>query len=259
MAPPDDKDREDREDDDDAKDEGSEEASDAVKGDGDAEGEAEGEADAEPDADAGGEADADADADAAGGAEPDGKRVGTAAPTEEDDPGAIKMLKNVDRAVGTVELGILVATMMMLILLGSYNALRDLTGAKTSLSLAEAFRYSVFAIAMMGAALAAQRSSMISMDIVGRLAKPKTRTIIRVITNLFAAFMTILLLMRSYDVTKAVRDDVPYDNIPPSKGVWILPIGAALIVFHLTLHAIIDTIYLAKGRLPPESGDIQVH
>ena len=65
--------------------------------------------------------------------------------------------------------------------------------------------------------------------------------------------------MQYNTLTKAVRDDVPYDNIRPSKGVWILPIGAALIVFHLVVHAVIDAIYLANGRLPPESGDIQVH
>jgi TRAP-type C4-dicarboxylate transport system permease small subunit len=178
---------------------------------------------------------------------------------ESDDPAIIANLKLVDRGVGAIELGALVGLVLLLILIGSYNAVRDLAGMRTSLSLAELFRYSVFAIAMTGAALAAQRSSMISMDIVGRMVRPTWRIKVRILTNSFAAFMTYLLLTRAHDVTKAVRDDVPYDNIPPSKGVWILPIGAALIVFHLAVHAIIDIMYLAYKKLPPESEDIQVH
>ena len=102
-------------------------------------------------------------------------------------------------------------------------------------------------------ALAAAKSRMINMDVVTRLLQPKTRAALRIATALFAVAVCFLLFKGGMDMrdTAAGRNE-GYDYISPSTGLLALPIGALLIGLHFLLHAIVDLLWLAGGKVPPE-------
>ncbi|HLU67232.1 MAG TPA: TRAP transporter small permease, partial [Kofleriaceae bacterium] len=117
----------------------------------------------------------------------------------------------------------------------------------------EVIRYAVFFTAMGGAALAAQRSSLINMDVVTRLLKPRTRTVLRVATSMFALGTCLLLLKGGLDVRALpVVQEAEYEVVPAALALLALPVGGLLIGVHLLTHALIDISYLVAGRTPPE-------
>src|SRR5690606_14241225 len=90
----------------------------------------------------------------------------------------------------------------------------------------EVIRYSVFVTAMAGAALAAGRQSLLNMDLVTRAVGPRTRTLLRIATNLAALLACVLLIRGGFEVsTTAAAEAAEYDLIPAPVGLLALPIG----------------------------------
>lgn len=171
----------------------------------------------------------------------------------EGEPGGARALRQLNDWLGRIETGALVLMLALLVGTGVYQTAAAHFFNKNETWPYEIIRYSVFFIAMTGAALASARSRMINMDVVTRLLQPKTRAALRVATALFAVAVCFILFKGGMDMrdTAAGRNEA-YDYISPSNGLLALPIGAILIGLHFLLHAVIDILWLAGGKVPPE-------
>ena len=169
------------------------------------------------------------------------------------EPPAAGALRRLDDWIGRIETAALVVFMASLVGVGVYQTIAAHFLEINETWPYEVIRYSVFFIAMCGASLAAQRSRMINMDVVTRLLTPKTRAMLRVATSMLVVVICYFFFKAGMEMrdTAAGREE-GYDFISPSTGLLALPVGAALIGLHFLLHAVIDTLWLSSGQVPPE-------
>ena len=185
-----------------------------------------------------------------GSAEP----AGSTEPAGSEDPGWIQVLLKVDRGVGLAEQSLLVLLLGTLICIGAYQAIGRNFFNKSPVWTFEALRYSVFFIAMTGAALSAHTKQVIRMDVLTRLLSPKGRAIARIITTVFTIFICFLLAYAGLKLRGALLDEKDYELVRPATGVLAVPIGAMLIAFHLLVQAVVFGATLARGEIPKEEG-----
>ena len=176
-----------------------------------------------------------------------------------DEPAAAAALRRLDEGLGIIETAAVGLALLVLVGVGVYqSAAAHLFGVNETWPY-EVIRYSVFFVAMAGAALASQRSRLINMDVVTRLLQPRARTILRVATSMFALGTALLLFKGGLDVRALpAQANVEHEVISAPTALWALPLGALLVGVHLLLHALIDVAYLVQGKLPPE-GEQKVH
>jgi TRAP-type C4-dicarboxylate transport system permease small subunit len=169
-----------------------------------------------------------------------------------DEPGIIKGMRKLGRALSRLEELVLAALLVTLIVLAVYNAYKRHFSPPSPYWPDEIIRYSVFSIGMLGAALAANTGRLMNIDLVVRLFSPKGRIVLRVLTALFTLVVCYLLFMGSLEVRAVnLRLGERGEIISPAEGILVLPVAAILIAIHITLHMLIDAYYLAIGRLPP--------
>ncbi len=164
-------------------------------------------------------------------------------------PAVVKLLSGVDRFFGLVEQTVLVLLLLVLIGVGAGQAVATKFDTSWPWSF-ELIRYSVFFIAMTGAALSAHTQQLIAMDFVTRMLAPRGRARLKIILRLFTVFVCILLVKGGLLLSDAASATL-YHVVNPRHGLLALPIGAGLIALHVTLHLVIDVIYLLGGRVPP--------
>gem|GEM_PF-3402541 len=183
----------------------------------------------------------------------------TSSPAD-DAPAAVQLLKKLDGWVGTAEVALLCIFLAGMILSGVWETWAFFTKSNEAKP-AELIKYSVFFAALTGAALSAQRQQLISMDIVSRLLSPRTRAVVRVITTVFSAFICIMLVMKAKEVYDVVAKDSAekYIYISKAKGALAVTLAGLLLVFHFCVHALVDIMYLASGKVPPEHNEVSVH
>ncbi len=117
----------------------------------------------------------------------------------------------------------------------------------------ELLRYSVFSIGLLGGALAAQAVKLMNIDMITRLFGLRGRLALRVITTAFVILVCMWLYQGGL-VVRAINLKTPEINevvIKPANAILVLPIGAALIAVHSTLHIITDLYYIAANKKPP--------
>jgi TRAP-type transport system small permease protein len=194
--------------------------------------------------------------------QPDDAARGAASPSEPDGPpaGAISVLRAVDRAIGHVEVAALVFFLVTLIGVASAQAVaHKVFGTSWDWSF-EIIRYSVFFIAMTGAALAAHNQRLIAMDVISRLLSPRARAHVRLVLRTFTLGACAFLVYGGYLVqAKIAAEPANYELLSDAHAAWALPVGAALIGLHVALHLVIDVAYLVEGSLPPEDTELAVH
>jgi TRAP-type C4-dicarboxylate transport system permease small subunit len=149
-----------------------------------------------------------------------------------------------------MEHALLVVLLLVLVGVGAGQAIATKLGSSWAWSF-EIIRYSVFFIAMTGAALSAHTGQLIAMDFVTRMISPQNRARLRVVLRLFTIAICVLLVVGGKMLVSAATDTL-YHVINPRWGLMALPIGAGLIAVHVLLHMAIDLIYLLRGRTPPE-------
>lgn len=172
-------------------------------------------------------------------------------------PELIGKLVFIDTALGYLEQTFLMVVLFSLIGVGTYQFVASHIFEINSLWPFEALRNLVFLIAMGGATLSAQKGRMISMDFLARKLAPKRRVILRIVIACFVVFACILLYKGGMYVRNAAS--AHYEIINPRTALLALPVGAALIGVHYTLHALADLLYLANGQIPPEEEGPQAH
>ena len=165
-------------------------------------------------------------------------------------PPGVAALEAIDGALGLVEKILLVGFLVVLIAIGASQAIVTQFG-KSWMWSEEVICYSVFFIAMTGAALSAQTSQLIAMDFLTRLLPPDRRALLRVLLQLFTVVVCALFVVGGMGLRQAASDESGH-VIPPELGLLALPIGAALIGLHVFLHVAVDLLYLLRGRTPPE-------
>lgn len=172
-------------------------------------------------------------------------------------PAGVEWLQQLDNALGLAERALLCVFLVVLIGIGSGQALATQLGSSWAWS-EELIRYSVFFIAMTGAALSAQTEQLISMDFVTRLLPADRRAWLRLLLRLFTISMCILLVIGGNSLSQETGDETGH-LIPPALGLLAIPIGAGLIALHVLLHFIVDVLYLGSGRTPPEQRQLSAH
>lgn len=174
------------------------------------------------------------------------------------EPDSVQMIRKVDSAIGVLEHIVVAAFLAMLVGVGVFQVVAaKFFGYRQAWS-SELIQYSVFLIAMAGAALAAQTDQMISMDFVTRMVKPRARLILRIVARVFTIVMCGYLLYGGWWARNAYQD-TGETVISVRTVILALPAGAGLMAFHQLMHGLIDVIYLKRGETPPEPEEPSVH
>ena len=168
---------------------------------------------------------------------------------ESAEPRLVLILRNIDQALGWVEQMLLALFLVMLVGVGVLQAIATKAGHNFIWSF-EVIRFSVFFIAMTGAALSAQTERLISLDLIPRLLPPLTRARLKLFVRLFTILICIMVIIGGVSLSKSAAHET-HHLIPHDSGLLALPIGAGLIGIHLLLHSLIDLTYLRRGALPP--------
>ncbi len=174
------------------------------------------------------------------------------------DPKGLAIIQKIDNGIGLFEQAFLVLALFSLIGVGTYQFVAGNLFDVHSTWPFEALQYLVFATAMGGAALSAQKGQMITMDFIARKLPAKARVFLRLATSLVVVLACYILYKGGLRAAAATTAE-EYEVIAASKAYMVLPIGAALIAIHYILHGISDVLYLTAGQIPPEEEGPQAH
>lgn len=177
---------------------------------------------------------------------------------DSDQPGFIRGLLAIDRIVGLIEHAALAVLLASLILLGFMQAVGRNAFQWSPAWTFELLRYSVFFIAMFGAALAAHTKQLIAMDVLTRALSPRNRLVVQVVTGLFVIFVCYLLIDGGLKVRHILAEEEDYHYISPATGALALPVGSALIAFHVLVQTAVRVAHLVRGTLP-EAEQVRAH
>lgn len=167
-------------------------------------------------------------------------------------PQWLQTLLRIDRGVGLAEQILLCVFLAVLIGVGAYQAIGRNFFNKSPVWSFEVLRYSVFFIAMTGAALSAHTKQVIRMDVLTRVLSPRGRAYTRIGTAVFTILVCLFFAYAGWTLREALLDEKEFSVIRPSTGVLAIPIGGLLIAFHMLVQAVEMTTALARGELPAE-------
>lgn len=161
----------------------------------------------------------------------------------------MKTLTAIENRLVRVETFLLVLFLSVMILLAFAQViLRNVFG--TGILWADTIvRHLVLWVGFAGASIAASSERHIAIDAITKFLPARAGYVARVLTNLFALFVCLLLADAAYTL---LLDEVEYGgtmvlDIPSWVGVVILPPGYILMAFHF-LVKFIQNILLAAGR-----------
>ncbi len=111
-------------------------------------------------------------------------------------------------------------------------------------------RHLVLWIGFLGAALATSNDRHISIDAVTRFMKPKRRSLVGVVTHLFAVAVCYFLFRASWTfVRNEVSEETTlYHDIPALYSEVIIPLGFALLMVHFLVRAILSAQLFSQPR-----------
>jgi TRAP-type C4-dicarboxylate transport system permease small subunit len=179
---------------------------------------------------------------------------GDAVPVTFPDDGEVsRLLRKVDHGVGMAEQAVLFGLLAVVVLTGAWAGISEKLLDKTVAAANFIIPTGVLAIALIGAAFASHQQRHLAMDLVSRRLPPRGRLILR----MFLAAVTILvvaIMLTSFwrDFKQLSGEHNANNPLPEWLAPLMLPLGAALIIFHTLVHLVIDADYLVRGKLPPE-------
>ena len=102
-------------------------------------------------------------------------------------------------------------------------------------------KYSVLWIALIAANMAVFRNKHIKIDVIGRFAKGRYKSLILVLTNLFASVVSFILSYSSFiyvfTIERTSTDSAPFLNIPKWILLLILPFGFGMMGIRFLIRA----------------------
>lgn len=176
-----------------------------------------------------------------------------------DDGPVSGLVRTIDRYIGNIELGVLLAMFIAVVAVASLSALSEhLAHHQIGLWWTWVVRKGTFAIALLGAAYATQQQRLLAMDLVSRKLSPRGRLFLGIAIRLFTVVLaSVLVYIGLYmhehaDHHAGPRLDLSLFVLTEKDALCVIPIGGALIVLHSLLHAVIEADYLVRGKLLPE-------
>lgn len=183
----------------------------------------------------------------------------TPSSSPQNPPGLVRTLEGIDSKIGIVEQIVVSLCLFGLIGVGTFQFISIRFWDANDLWPFEMIKNLVFFIAMAGAALAAQKGRMITMDFVSRMLGRKNQVKLRMVTSSFVIGVCVLFIKGGLFVSEASSGEHGDHMIDPSVVALAIPVGAGLIALHYLLHTLADAAYLAAGQLPPEEEGLQAH
>ena len=170
-----------------------------------------------------------------------------------DEPPLAARLRRVDEGIGRAEVAVLIVAVTMLVGVAVYQVIADKLMDHRPTWPYEVVRYSVFFVAMAGASLAAQRKGMFNMDLVTRKFSARGRSFLRIGTaGLVAVLCTLVINAALTQRANTFKKNESHEVFSEADGYMALILGMALISLHFLLHAVIEIVYLANRKIPPD-------
>jgi len=162
-------------------------------------------------------------------------------------------VRRVDEGIGRAETGVIIVAVCMLIGVAVYQVILDKLFDERPTWPYEVVRFSVFFVAITGASLAAQRKGMFNMDLVTRKFSPRGRSYLRIATAVLVAVLLALVINTALTLrTNTFSTKEAHEVFANADGYLALIAGCGLIAIHFVLHAVVEIIYLANGKIPPD-------
>jgi TRAP-type C4-dicarboxylate transport system permease small subunit len=163
----------------------------------------------------------------------------------------MKVLTSIDNWLGRLELGIVMILLGMMIIFAFLQVvLRNLFS--TGIEWIEIFlRHDILWLGFLGGALATGNERHIKIDAISHLFSKRSQAILHFVTNLFAAFICMVLTQASIKFVGSeinIKSQV-FDSIPAWYIELIIPIGFALHVIHFLFRS----VYCAHAAICSES------
>jgi len=168
------------------------------------------------------------------------------------EPGFVRGLRIVDRAISRVEEAVLAVFLLVLLLVGVYGAYKRNISPPSPFWADEIIRYTVFFIGLTAAALAAHSDRLFNMDLLTRALSVRGRLAVKIVAGILT-IVVCWLFFRSSLVLRETLLGEKGEVVSPEIGVLSLPIAMTLIAVHLVIQIVIAGYYLASGRTPPEA------
>jgi len=170
-----------------------------------------------------------------------------------DDDTLARWLRVVDWGLGVAEQAALFAVLGAVVLTAAAAALSDrVLGVPLGRWWFDIVRGGTFAIAMLGAVFATHQRRHLAMDLVTRRLPVRSRLVLRILLAVFTMFVVGLLRRSGLHQLDHLGEESADHLISTRMIVWLLPLGASLIILHTWLHMVIDIDYLVRGKTPPE-------
>jgi TRAP-type C4-dicarboxylate transport system permease small subunit len=170
-----------------------------------------------------------------------------------DDDTLSRWLRVADWGLGLVEQAALFVVLAAVVLTAASAALSDrLLHVPLGRWWFDIVRGGTFAIAMLGAVFATHQRRHLAMDLVSRRLPARSRLVLRIALAVFTMFVVGLLRRSGLHQLDHLGEESTDHVVSTRTIVWLLPIGASLIILHTWLHMVIDIDYLVRGKTPPE-------
>ncbi len=185
----------------------------------------------------------------------------------------IKLITKLDHFLAKVEEVTLALLLVGMILLASLQVLlRNVWN--TGIDWADSsLQNATLLLGLLGAAVATSEGRHLTIDILSRVTKGRSKLLLKVVIGLFAVFLCALLtqggwvtfkvnhtqwlatLPQGWSQAHSIKQEILEGNIPQWLSQAMLPIGFGLIGFHFLLRLIRDLHALATGKEWEKSSD----
>lgn len=154
----------------------------------------------------------------------------------------MSFLRKVDSFLNRVEGGILVLFLAAMIVMAFLQVVLRNGFNSTIIWVDILLRHLVLWIGFLGSALAASNDRHINIDALTRFLSPRIRSMINVLTNVFAVIVCFLLLSAAVTfVGNEIADKTTvYAEIPEWYSQIIIPVGFGLLIFHFLVRAVVN-------------------
>ena len=167
-----------------------------------------------------------------------------------DDSAMVRNLRMIDRWFGIGEQVALFGLLAVMVIVACVEAIAERMHSGFLWSF-DVVRDATFAIAMLGAAFATYQQRNLSMDLVSRRLGHKARMFLRIFLCLITIAASAFFLYAGW-ILRGKVDAEPNVKLIEKLTVTMIPLGAALIIFHSLVQIVIEVDYLVRGKLSPE-------
>jgi len=159
----------------------------------------------------------------------------------------MKIIERIEKYLEKFE-GFLVVLFLILMIVFSFLQVILRNFFHTGITWADVFtKHLVLWVGFLGAALATREERHINIEILTKFLSPQMKDVSKVIVNLFATFISILLLRASYIFIIMEKNESfgsVFLNLPRWIAEIIIPVGFLLITIHFVLKSVKSVLFL---------------